>query len=39
LCASAKFCDIDVIVSRDKKGFAKFSVLVQEPKAFLASLI
>ena len=39
LYTSAKFSDIDVIVSRDKKGFAKSSVLVQEPKAFLASLL
>jgi len=39
LYTSAKFSDIDVIVSRDKKGFTKSSILVQEPKVFLASVI
>lgn len=38
LYTSAKFADIDVIVSRDKKGFKKSKVLVQEPNEFLASL-
>ncbi|MDF1882218.1 PIN domain-containing protein [Sulfurimonas sp. MAG313] len=39
LYTSAKFSDVDVIITRDKKGFKNSSVLVQEPKQFLASLI
>ncbi len=39
LYTSAKFSDVDVIITRDKKGFTNSNVLVQEPKEFLASLI
>ncbi len=38
LYTSAKFCDIDLIVTRDKKGFTNSTVSVQEPKEFLASI-
>jgi predicted nucleic acid-binding protein len=39
LYTSAKFSKVDVIITRNKKGFDKANVLVQEPKEFLASLI
>lgn len=34
---SAKYANIDVIITRDKKGFKNSAVLVQDPKEFLAS--
>ncbi len=39
LYTSAKFSSVDIIITRDKKGFTNSSVLVQEPKEFLASII
>ena len=39
LYTSAKFSNVDVIITRDKKGFKNSQVLIQEPKEFLASLI
>jgi len=38
LYTSAKFSGVDIIVTRDKKGFTNSNVLVQEPKEFLASI-
>ncbi len=37
LYTSAKYCDIDLIITRDKKGFTKSNVLVQDPQEFLAT--
>ncbi len=34
---SAKFCDIDIIITRDKKGFKNSSILTLQPQEFLAS--
>lgn len=34
---SAKFYDIDIIITRDKKGFKKSSILTLHPQEFLAS--
>ena len=39
LYTSAKFANVDVIITRDKKGFTNSKVSVQEPKEFLASLV
>jgi len=39
LYTSAKFSSVDIIITRDKKGFTQSSVLVQNPKEFLASII
>jgi predicted nucleic acid-binding protein len=36
---SARFSKVDVIVTRDKKGFSNSKVLIQEPKEFLASYL
>jgi len=36
---SAKYSQIDIIISRDKKGFTKSEILTLEPKEFLASLV
>jgi predicted nucleic acid-binding protein len=36
---SAKYSQIDIIISRDKKGFTKSEILTLEPKEFLASLL
>jgi len=37
LYTSAKFENIDVLITRDKKGFTKSKVSAQEPKEFLAA--
>lgn len=37
LYTSAKFANVDVIITRDKKGFTNSKVSVQEPKEFLAA--
>ena len=37
LYTSAKFENIDVIITRDKKGFTKSKISVQEPREFLAA--
>ncbi len=34
---SAKFCDIDIIITRDKRGFKNSTILTLQPKEFLAS--
>ncbi len=34
---SAKFCDIDIIITRDKKGFKNSPILTLQPQEFLAS--